>query len=179
MKTFEFSIIASGLDPEAEDFADRFFQAGCDDATISFQKGHIILDFAREAASISNAISSAVKNVQQAGACVNRVEPDPLVSLSDMAARTGMSRAAMTQYSKGQRSKDFPAPVARVTSDSPLWDWATVAKWLFRNQKISKETALEAEAVRIANTAIRADGRKLEETLEDRLAEYEKQLEAA
>jgi hypothetical protein len=27
MKTFEFSIIASGLDPEAEDFADRFFDA--------------------------------------------------------------------------------------------------------------------------------------------------------
>jgi hypothetical protein len=33
MKIFEFSIIASGLDPEAEDFADRFFDAGCDDAT--------------------------------------------------------------------------------------------------------------------------------------------------
>jgi predicted DNA-binding transcriptional regulator AlpA len=179
MKTFEFSIIASGLDPEAEDFADRFFEAGCDDATISFQKGHIILDFAREAASISNAISSAVKNVREAGASVDRVEPDPLVSLSDMAARTGMSRAAMTQYSKGQRGKDFPAPVARVTSDSPLWEWSTVAKWLFRNQKISKETALEAEAVRIANTAIQSDGSKLEQPLQDRLAEYEKQLEAA
>ena len=46
MKTFEFSIVASGLDPEAEDFADRFFNAGPDDATLSFQKGHIILDFA-------------------------------------------------------------------------------------------------------------------------------------
>ena len=35
MKIFEFRIIASGLDPEAEDFADRFFDAGCDDATLS------------------------------------------------------------------------------------------------------------------------------------------------
>lgn len=179
MKTFEFSIIASGLDPEAEDFADRFFKAGCDDATISFQKGHIIVDFAREAESISSAIASAVKNVEAAGASVDRVEPDPLVSLSEIAARTGMSRAAMTQYSKGQRSKDFPPPIARITSDSPLWDWATVARWLFRHEKLSKETAIEAEAMRIANAAIESDGKKLEETLRGGLREYEKQLEAA
>ncbi|MDD1522631.1 MULTISPECIES: hypothetical protein [Bradyrhizobium] len=179
MKTFEFSIIASGLNPEAEDFADRFFKAGCDDATISFQKGHIIVDFAREAKSISQAIASAVTNVEAAGATVDRVEPDPLVSLADIAARTGMTRAAMTQYSKGQRSKDFPAPVARVTSDSPLWDWATVAKWLFRHEKLSREDALEAEAVRIANAAIQAHEQKLEEALQGSLRNYEKELEAA
>jgi len=117
MKTFEFSIIASGLDPEAEDFVDRFFNAGCDDATLSFQKGHTILDFAREADSIDAAIVSAMECVTAAGAKVDRIEPDPLVSLSDIASRTGMSRAAMTQYSKGQRGKNFPSPVARITSD--------------------------------------------------------------
>jgi hypothetical protein len=179
MNKYEFSIIASGLDPTSEDFEQRFYDAGCDDATISFQKGHIIVDFAREADSISKAIVSAVQNVEAAGATVDRVEPDPLVSLADIAARTGMTRAAMTQYSKGQRSKDFPAPIARVTSDSPLWDWATVAKWLFRHDKLSKETAMEAEAVRIANASIESDGQKLEETLQGRLNEYEKLLEAA
>ena len=51
MKSHEFSIIASGLDPEAPDFETRFFEAGCDDATIAFQKGHIIVDFTREAES--------------------------------------------------------------------------------------------------------------------------------
>jgi hypothetical protein len=90
-----------------------------------------------------------------------------------------MTRAAMTQYSKGQRSKDFPAPVARVTSDSPLWDWATVAKWLFQHEKLSREAAIEAEAVRIANASIQADGKKLEDTLPGALDSYEKQLEAA
>lgn len=117
MNKFEFSIIASGLDPQAEDFEQRFLNAGCDDATVSFQKGHIIVDFARQAESIGSAIVSAIRNVTAAGAHVERVEPDPLVSLSDIAARTGMTRAAMTQYSKGQRSKDFPAPIARVTTE--------------------------------------------------------------
>ena len=157
----------------------RFYDAGCDDATISFQKGHIIVDFAREAGSIGKAIISAVRNVEAAGAHIDRIEPDPLVSLADIAARTGMTRAAMTQYSKGQRSKNFPSPVARVTSDSPLWDWASVAKWLFHQHKLSRDAAIEAEAVRITNAAIQAHEPKLEETLQGGLNDYEKQLEAA
>ena len=95
-KMYEFSIIASGLDPQAEDFEARFYKAGCDDSTISFQKGHIIIDFTRPAESIDEAISSAIEAVRAAGAHVDRVEPDPLVSLSEIAARAGMSRAAMT-----------------------------------------------------------------------------------
>lgn len=177
MKMFEFSIIASGLDPEAEDFADRFFNAGCDDATISFQKGHIIADFTREANSVTEAIVSAMECVKAAGATVNRVEPDSLVSLAEIAARTGMSRAAMTQYSKGQRGKNFPAPTARVTSESPLWDWATVAKWLFQHEKLSRDAAIEAEAVRAANAAIESHEPKLREALQSSLQAYEKDLE--
>jgi predicted DNA-binding transcriptional regulator AlpA len=177
MKTYEFSIIASGLDPQADDFEARFYDTGCADATISFQKGHIIVDFAREAGSIDEAIASAIECVTAAGAQVDRVEPDPLVSLSDIASRIGMSRAAMTQYSKGQRSKDFPSPVARVTSDSPLWDWAAVAKWLFQHDKITRETALEAEAVKVANEAIEAHETKLRETIHGRLEVYEASLE--
>jgi hypothetical protein len=179
MKTYEFSVIASGLDPNADDFGDRFYEAGCDDALVAFQKGHIIVDFAREAGSVEQAIASAIKNVRAAGATVDRVEPDPLVSLADIAARTNMTRAAMTQYSKGQRSKDFPAPIARVTSDSPLWDWATVARWFFQHNKLSREDALEAEAVRVANVAISLHEPKLQEAIHAGLMSYEKTLDQA
>src|ERR1700722_18114035 len=175
-KKYEFSIIASGLDPAAEDFEQRFYDVGCDDATISFQKGHIIVDFAREAKSIDEAVLSAMKDVEAVGARVERIEPDPLVSLADIAARTGMSRAAMTQYSKGQRGKDFPPPVARVTSDSPLWDWAAVAKWLFQNAKISRDEAIQAEAMKAVNAAIESREPKLQEMLRGRLKSYEESL---
>ena len=73
MRTYEFGIIASGLDPAAEDFETRFYDAGCDDATISFQKGHIIADFARDAESLADAIASAIDAVIAAGAVVDRV----------------------------------------------------------------------------------------------------------
>jgi hypothetical protein len=179
MKTFEFSIIASGLDPEAEDFADRFFDRGCDDATISFQKGHIILDFARDAACLEEAVASAANAVRNAGAKVDRIEPDPLVSLSEIAMRTGLTRAAMTHYAKGARGEHFPAPIARVTSESPLWDWATVAKWMYENDKLGLAEAVAAETVKRANEAICRGQMETEEQLKKHAEEYAAELKAA
>lgn len=177
MARFEFTVIASGLDPAAEDFFDRFYAAGCDDATVAFQNGRIVADFTREAASLAEAIASAVAAVKKAGAKVERIEPDPLVSLSDMAARAGLTRAAMTHYFKGARGKDFPAPVAKVTSESPLWDWASVARWMFKSGKLDRAAAVAAEIVKQANEAVRAGepniGRRLKKTAKDYAAELE------
>ena len=167
MNMFEFSIIASGLDPKAEDFEARFYDSGCDDALVSFQKGHIIIDFARDADSFEEAVASAIENVRSTGAIVEHVEPDPLVSLSEIAARTNLSRAAITQYSKGQRGKNFPAPIAKITSDSPLWDWPTVATWMYRNGKVSRETVVEAIVVKCANEALVAGQRDIRKRLKE------------
>jgi hypothetical protein len=181
-RTFEFSIVASGLDPSADDFETRFYEAGCDDATVSFQKGHIILDFAREDSSIAGAIASAVECIETAGAVVERVEPDPLVNLSDIATRTGLTRAAVSQYSTGERRERFPRPVARVTTNMPLWDWADVAVWLYHHDRLPRETAIEAEAVRVANTLIHnprfgAAGRRFRNALKEHLETFEDKLE--
>lgn len=177
--TFEFAIIASGLDPEADDVFDRFFDAGCDDATIAFQKGHFIVDFAREAATLEDAIASAIRDVTKAGAKVERIEPDPLVSLSDMAARAGLTRAALTNYFKGHRAEAFPPPVARVTTESPLWDWATVARWMYAHKKLSREEAVAAEIVRAANEAIGKGEARISERLKKKAKEYAKELDTA
>lgn len=176
MKTYEFSVIASGLDPTAEDFEARFYDNGCDDALVSFQKGHIIIDFAREAESFVEAVISALENVAAAGAHIDRLEPDPLVSLSDIAHRAHLTRAAVTNYHKGLRCEGFPAPVARVTSDSPLWEWSSVAKWLACNNKLDRTVAVEAEVVRQANCAVAAGQVHFGPMLTKRVAEYEEEL---
>jgi hypothetical protein len=156
MPLFEFTIVASGLDPDADDFESRFFDAGCDDATVSFQKGRILLDFGREAVSLEEAIASAVECVRAAGAVVERIEPDPLVSLSDMASRADMTRAAMTNYFKGYRGQGFPAPKARVTTDSPLWDWADISHWLHLHGRLTFQAAVNAAVVSVANEVLDA-----------------------
>ncbi|MCF2523005.1 hypothetical protein [Bradyrhizobium sp. G127] len=154
MSKYYFTIIASGLDPEAEDFEDRFFAAGCDDATLSVQRGAIILEFSREAKSFPHALVSAFSDVQKAGAKVVHFEPDHLVSLSDIAHRSDMSKAAISLFAKGERGRDFPSPVAKVTSESPLWDWVEVARWMFRRKSLSLHHVVEARIVRQANVAL-------------------------
>jgi hypothetical protein len=174
MKTFEFTIVADGLDPEAEDFEDRFFDSGCNDATIGFQKGAIIVEFARDAPNFLKAVTSAVADVQKAGATVKRIEPDPLVSLSEIARRADLTRAAISLYAKGARAKGFPAPVARVTSESPLWDWYEVARWMrSQESRVSLQEVLRARIVRQMNLAVvqrRASHEHLAKQLRRRLA---------
>jgi hypothetical protein len=159
MKTFEFSIVASGVDPGRDDFESRFYEAGCDDATVSFQRGHTILDFAREAETADAAIASALADVRSVGATVDRIEPDPLVTLSEIAVRAGVTRAAISQYAGGRRSSGFPAPAAKVTTSSPLWRWAAVARWFAAHGKVGSDVADEAQAVEDANEALRTAGR--------------------
>lgn len=157
MSAFEFSIIATGLNPEADDFEDRFFEAGCDDATISFARGVIVLDFGREAETMEAAIASAMADIRTAGANVERVEPDSLVSLSDIAHRAGLTRQAISNYAagKGKRALGFPRPIARVTSESPLWDWPEVAEWLSRKGVVAAESVQSANVIKQANGVLK------------------------
>lgn len=154
MTTHEFTVIASGLNPEAPDYEDRFFEAGCDDATLSYQRGLIIAEFAREAPSLASAIVSAIDNVRAAGASVERVEPDYLVSLSDIADRSGLSRQAISLYARGERGADFPAPSVKVMSDRPLWDWYAVAHWLHEKALLDRGAVIAARLLREVNTAL-------------------------
>ena len=92
MKNHEFTIVASGFNPENDDFINRLFEAGCDDATVAFQNGVTILSFDREAVTFSNAIISALEAVTSAGGKIERVEPDHLVSAAEIADRKARPR---------------------------------------------------------------------------------------
>ena len=171
MKNFSLSIIASGLDLNAAQSFDRLFAAGCDDATISVQKGLFVIDFDRDANSFKEALVSAIRDVRRAGATIERVEPDYLVNASDIAARMGVTRAAVSLYAKGKRGRFFPAPVARVTTDSPLWDWVEVSAWLVQEKKLPQAAAEEARLIREMNRAIARSHVKLSDA--DRKLEAE------
>jgi len=156
MKTHEFTIIATGLDPHEDGFEDRFFEAGCDDATLSFQRGLIIAEFARKAPTFSRAILTAMEGVRAAGASVERIEPDYLVSLSEIAERCQLSKQAISLYAKGARGSCFPPPSAKVMSGHPLWDWCAVAFWLHDKNLLDRETAVAARIIKEANASLLA-----------------------
>lgn len=155
MNTFEFTIIASGFDVDTP-YEDALFEAGCDDATLSVQKGVLIAEFHRDAVSFSSAVSSACLAIMQAGLRVERVEPDHLVSLSEIADRADLSRQAIHLYAKGDRGQGFPHPVAKITSKHPLWDWCEVADWLFQKNLLTLESVIQARIVKEANVVMSA-----------------------
>jgi transcriptional regulator with XRE-family HTH domain len=152
MRTFEFTIVASGLDHRAEGFEDLFYKAGCDDATIAVARGVILVQFAREAEHLSTAVETAITDVRKTGASIERVEPDYLVSLSDIAERSNLTRAAVSLYAKGERGKNFPHPVVRMTTESPLWDWSQVAEWLCERKQLDEDIVAAARIFREVNT---------------------------
>ncbi|MEQ8405549.1 MAG: hypothetical protein RKE49_10660 [Oceanicaulis sp.] len=156
MTEHEFAIVASGLDPEADDFLDRFFEAGCDDATIAYARGAIIVSFNREAASFEDAVRSAVSDVRAAGAAVERVEPDTIVSLAEIAKRAGLSRSALSHYAHGLRGAGFPRPIARITTDNPLYDWPSVAAWLAERGRLPAQAAEAAAMLKSLNEELGA-----------------------
>ena len=144
----EFTFFAAGLDPEADDFEDRFFEAGCDDATLAVQNGHIVVHFEREAEDRIHAVTSAFCNVLASGAFVTSFEPGYLVTGREIAERSQLSRSAVSLYKQGKRANGFPAPSQRVMSDHPLWDWAQVASWLHDQEKVGLGAVIDARVDR-------------------------------
>jgi hypothetical protein len=74
MAKYEFTLVLKGSPELTEEFADRLFDAGCDDGTPGSSDGEFSIDFHRVADSLEVAINLAIANVKAAGCQVERVE---------------------------------------------------------------------------------------------------------
>jgi len=151
MTKYEFTFVASGVDPEADDFEDRFYEAGCDDATLALIKGCVVACFVRDAEDYTHAVHSSYCDVLRAGAKIERFEPDYLVSANDIANRSNMTRSAISLFAKQERGEGFPVPIVRVTTDSPLWDWVEVSHWLHQRGRLEPSVVAHAKIGRAVN----------------------------
>ena len=153
----DFALVLTGiteLSPEAEN---AFFDAGCDDGTISVRSGRIYITFSRHAVSLKDAILSAIRDVQSAkiGGDVLRIDTCNLVTQADIARKIGRTRQLVHQYVTGQRRPGrFPAPACNITDGIPLWYWCEVACWLRQNDMISHDAATEAQEVALINAVL-------------------------
>ena len=83
MKTHEFTLILASPE-ESEEDANRLYEAGCSDGSISTSDGVTRIDFHREAKTLEDAIRSAIGDVQSAGFRATQVliEPETLAQTS-------------------------------------------------------------------------------------------------
>jgi hypothetical protein len=76
MKTYEFRLVLANLTEVSDTQAEALFEAGCDDGTIASRDGQAFIDFARQSASLEEAINSAAADVARAGLKAARVEAE-------------------------------------------------------------------------------------------------------
>jgi hypothetical protein len=71
---FEFCLLLADIAEATSELADRLYESGCDDGTLSSTNGVTTIGFSREAESLEEAVRSAIRDVHAAGVRVTRVE---------------------------------------------------------------------------------------------------------
>ena len=150
MKNHEFTLVIEtpvGLTSQLED---GLFEAGCDDALLSFRGGIAYLDFDRQSENLETAVLSAIGQVEKSelNLTVKRVEPSDLVTSAEIARRLNRSRQSIQQLVSGIRGDaDFPLPVAGVTAKTMLWSWQEVSRWFVEKGKLTEKAVYEYAVV--------------------------------
>jgi hypothetical protein len=156
-RDYDFSLVINGVSELTGKVEDAFFEAGCDDATLSIRRGHLYAEFSRNAPSMKDAILSAIRDIRRAkiGASVLCVDECNLVTQAEIARRIKRTRQMVNQYISGDRGPgDFPAPEHHLGDGAPLWRWSSVSAWLADNDIIRREDNLNAEVVAAVNTSL-------------------------
>jgi hypothetical protein len=158
MPTYNFTLLISPPTVDEETTADKLYGGGCDDALFSVSGCLYEVEFDREAASLKDAVLSAIRDVKQTGigSQVLRVVPDDLVNANTIAGRSGKTRQAVRLWIRGERGQGFPAPRAMV-GKSPVWSWAMVAEWLRGRGELDADVADNATVLAEINRAIETE----------------------
>lgn len=145
VKEYELTLVIAGNLDDSK-ILDALYEAGCDDATFGTVDGVGYGDFQRQGSSISEALRSAIEQVESVPPLhVLRAEPDDLVTMNEIAERLGRSRESARLLIKGTRGPGgFPAPVSHLKARSRLWRWSDVAAW---SAKAAAPVDLHAAAV--------------------------------
>jgi len=167
--------------------ADKLYEAGCGDAGVESGPYGTVIDFDREAPSLAQAIASAVRDIEKVpGLRAVGVRCDNMVTLLDIANRTGVTREAVRLWAAGERGPGgFPKPVLITTGGEKIWDWEQVSRWTQQSQKpvILVEGLSDAVAVRrilgMADRVLAARDALMSEPDESARQEFERLLEDA
>ena len=127
--SYEFTLVLDREPSQAE--IETLAAAGLD--PIGAEGPHpAMAHLAIDAGTLPAAITTAVRHIESLGIAVTGVQSADLVSLKDIAARTGRSYESVRKLAHGQRGPGgFPAPLS--TGQWALYSWAEVSAWLARH----------------------------------------------
>jgi hypothetical protein len=157
METYTFTLIVAGFTELTETVEDALYRSGCDDALLGIRDGVPFIEFERMAPSFEEGVLSAVADVERTplGLQVLRVEPDELVTATEIAERTGRSRESVRLLASGARGPGgFPPPVSGIYRRTRLWRWTDVVRWLAQLEPEQSARREEARVIAAINGAL-------------------------
>lgn len=120
--------------PPTDDEIEALYEVTGGDADVEWNPdtGYGAVTFNREADTLTEAIVSAVHDVEQVpGLRVAGAGQDDLVTMLDIARRVGRTRASVRMLVNGQRGPGgFPRPALVTTGGEKVWNWPEAAAWL-------------------------------------------------
>ena len=130
MMSYDFTLRLNREVTDAE--IEALYEAGCDDAGVETGPLGTLIQFEREAPTLAQAITSAVRDIDEVpGLRAVGVACDNMVTLLDIANRSGRTREAVRLWASGDRGPGgFPAPQMITTGGERVWDWEQVDVWL-------------------------------------------------
>jgi predicted DNA-binding transcriptional regulator AlpA len=131
VQRFSFTFVVDGLSMDDVEQV-NIPTEGCEGLTLAEIGGVTLAVFEREAESPDRALTGALDEIEAAHPAirVRRLDQD-LVSVADIAERSGRSRQSVRQLADGDRGPgDFPDPVGTVGKAIRVWEWASVDEWL-------------------------------------------------
>ena len=133
MSSYEFSLRLNREVTDAE--IEALYEAGCGDAAVETGPLGAMVDFDREAPSLAEAITAAVRDVEKvAGVRAVGVACDAMVTLLGISERVGVSREAVRLWAAGLRGPGgFPRPVMITAGGESVWEWEQVVPWLMKH----------------------------------------------
>lgn len=132
VKDWNFTLVLDRDVLSDNDVLNALYEAGCDDASFGEIDGVFYAEFDREADAFSQAIFSAIREIEATGVRVVSVaDPDELVTAADIADVIDQSRESVRLYIAGKRGPGhFPAPISHLWTRGRLWRWPCVVRWL-------------------------------------------------
>lgn len=122
----DFTLVLSRNPTDAEQ--DALYDAGLSDAQLEYGAGQSLAHIDREAASLAEAIVTAVRQVESVGLAAVSVRSDDMVSLKDIAARVRRTYESVRLLATGASGPGgFPSPMSG--SGWALYSWSQVVDW--------------------------------------------------
>lgn len=158
MKTFEFELHVNAKDfsGDPENTLDLLYEAGLDDALVSWTGDDLTIQFDREAQHLAEAILTAIQQIESIpGLIVTRVLPMDLVTAAEISRRMGKTRPWASQIIAGKRGPGtFPPAYPLAHLPTPMWRWADVQAWFEDDSQPDKQMEHEAAVISLLNAAL-------------------------